>query len=72
MRTDGHARLNSIKVMVIQNASGLPARCPATIRELKTKISKRMPLFHRKRQRNVLLVKEITGETFYSRNRTFV
>jgi len=59
------------------------AICPATIKELKTRISKRLPLFHRKRQRrpamlslsqstNVLLMKEITGETLYSRNRTFV
>jgi hypothetical protein len=36
MRTDGHARLKSIKVMVIQNVSGLSARCPATVKELKT------------------------------------
>jgi hypothetical protein len=83
MRTDGHARLKSIKVMVIKNTTGLSARCPATLKELKTKILKRLPLFHRKRQRrlamsslsqstNVLIVKEITGETLYSRNRTFV
>jgi len=51
MRTDGYARLKSIKVMVIQNVSGLSARCPATIQELKTIISKRLQLFHRKRQR---------------------
>jgi hypothetical protein len=41
MRTDGHARLKSIKVMAIQNVSRLSARCPATINELKTRTSRR-------------------------------
>jgi hypothetical protein len=51
MSNDENARLKSIKIMVIQNLSGLSARCPATIKELKTRISKRLPFLHRKRYR---------------------
>ena len=51
LRTDGHARLKSTKIMVIQNVSGLSARCPAIIKELKTRILKRMSFFHWKRYR---------------------
>jgi hypothetical protein len=75
----GMQDLNVIKIMVIQNVSQLSARCPAMIKELKTRIWKRLPLFHRKnyrrqcqaisQQTNVLLVKQVIGEALFKKKK---